>query len=258
MRPPSSHRSGSETSRDSPRQRNMRPRSSSARSALTSVGGSGRSVLFSIVEQERSCDKELNSQGHLTTIGSTPKQSATPLLSQRSLPNLSSPSDDSSKSISSNDSAWSEELSHQYGASRPPLPSSSSTSTVANHIGEIEISDRTGLTRSRSLPAGLLLKNDLYVPPSNTKHTMFMKKKRKSKRERKTAAGAVGGMVAGGCVLGPIGVVLGAALGGFTVRQIAKKADKRSQRKQEQQSFRDFATSKSKQWELNDEAVVFA
>jgi hypothetical protein len=65
-------------------------------------------------------------------------------------------------------------------------------------------------------------------------------------------------MVAGGVILGPIGVVLGAALGGFTIRQIVKKADKLTQRRRERKSVRDFASSKSIQWALNDDAVVFA
>jgi len=98
--------------------------------------------------------------------------------------------------------------------------------------------------------------DDLYVPPPPPAGTVRKKKrKKKKKRERKTAAGAVGGMVAGGFILGPVGVVLGAAVGGFCTRQASKKAEKRKQRKREQQSFRDYATSKALQWELNDAAV---
>jgi len=97
----------------------------------------------------------------------------------------------------------------------------------------------------------------LFVPSANRADAIRSKKHKKSKRERKTAVGAVGGMVAGCVMLGPPGVILGAAVGGFVSRQIAKKADKRSQRGKEQNSFQAFATSKSIQWTLNDHAVVF-
>jgi uncharacterized membrane protein YebE (DUF533 family) len=102
----------------------------------------------------------------------------------------------------------------------------------------------------------MLLKNDLHVPPIS-KHYERKRNDRKKKRERKTAAGAVGGVVVGRLALGPIGVVAGAALGGYTVRQVAKKAAKRSQRRREQQAFRDYAVAKSIQWTLNDNAAVF-
>jgi len=115
--------------------------------------------------------------------------------------------------------------------------------------------------RSNSCPNGRKLLSEwhgnLHVPRLDNNAAMKRKKKRRRKRERKTAAGAVGGMVAGGIALGPIGVVVGAALGGFTVRKIAKKADKRNQRKKEQKSFRDYAKSKSTQWTQNGDAAVF-
>jgi len=99
---------------------------------------------------------------------------------------------------------------------------------------------------------------DLYVPPPETERALKKRKRRrKKKRERKTVAGAMGGMVAGGVFLGPLGVVLGAAVGGFCTRQAAKKAEKRDQRRREQQAFRDYATSKALQWHLNDHAAVF-
>jgi len=99
---------------------------------------------------------------------------------------------------------------------------------------------------------------DLYVPPHQSPAAVQKKKrKKKKKRERKTVAGAVGGMVAGAIIGGPIGVVLGAAVGGLCSRQAAKKVEKRSQRKREQQSFRDYAMSRGLQWELNGDAAVF-
>jgi len=96
---------------------------------------------------------------------------------------------------------------------------------------------------------------DLYV---QTERAVKKRKcRRKKKRERKTVAGAMGGMIAGGVFLGPLGVVLGAAVGGFCTRQAAKKADKRDQRRREQQAFRDYASFKALQWHLNDHAAVF-
>jgi len=99
---------------------------------------------------------------------------------------------------------------------------------------------------------------ELYVPPAETERAVKKRKRRrKKKRERKAVVGAMGGMVAGGVLLGPLGVVLGAAVGGFCTKQAAKKAEKRDQRKREQQAFRDYATSKALQWHLNDHAAVF-
>jgi len=99
---------------------------------------------------------------------------------------------------------------------------------------------------------------DLYVPPHQTAAAAKKsKRKKKKKRERKTLAGAVGGMVAGAFIAGPLGVVLGAAAGGFCTRQAAKKGEKRAQRKREQRSFRDYATAKGLQWHMNGDAAVF-
>lgn len=99
---------------------------------------------------------------------------------------------------------------------------------------------------------------ELYVPPGETDRAVKKRKRRrKKKRERKTVAGAMGGMITGGVILGPLGVVLGAAVGGFCSRQAAKKAEKRDQRRREQQAFRDYASYKALQWHLNDRAAVF-
>jgi len=106
----------------------------------------------------------------------------------------------------------------------------------------------------------------MYVPPTHqtAAATKKQKRKKKKKRERKTLVGAMGGMVAGvliaaplGVVAGPVGVVLGAAAGGFCTRQAVKKGEKRRQRKREQRSFRDYATSKGLQWHMNGDAAVF-
>jgi len=97
---------------------------------------------------------------------------------------------------------------------------------------------------------------ELFVPPINHHRALLKKQKKNTKRERKTAVGAVGGMVAGCLVLGPVGVVLGAALGGYVTRQVAKKAEKLSQRRKEQESVQNYATSKSLQWEMNDDSVM--
>lgn len=99
---------------------------------------------------------------------------------------------------------------------------------------------------------------ELYVPPGETDRAVKKRKRRRRKqRERKTVAGAMGGMITGGVILGPLGVVLGAAVGGFCSRQAAKKAEKRDQRRREQQAFRDYASYKALQWHLNDRAAVF-
>jgi predicted metalloprotease len=209
----------------------------------------------------------------------TPSSSTTTMESKgpsltRSLP------DDSSRSYSSIESCWSEELSNSHYRQQQKTLSTGRIKFDYNGNNNSEDTDircpRTGLrlTRSHSCPTRSsleqqqrqqeheheLLKNDLYIPPSNKDDDAYLrhkKNRRKHKRERKTAAGAVGGMVAGGVILGPIGVVLGAALGGFTIRQIAKKADKLSQRRREQKSVRDFATSKSIQWTMNGDSVIF-
>jgi len=164
----------------------------------------------------------------------------------RSLPSLRLPSGDSSRSSSSIDSCFSECIGSRY----PRRQRLSPRLIVDNN-------NSSRHARKRVLPVDLPLKNDLFVPPPDAHNAIKQKQKRKLKRERKTAAGAVGGMVAGGLVFGPVGVVVGATVGGFTTRQIAKKADKRSQRRREQKSFRDFAASKAIQWRLNGDAAVF-
>jgi hypothetical protein len=63
------------------------------------------------------------------------------------------------------------------------------------------------------------------------------KDKRKATRKMKTAAGAVGGAVVGGLVLGPVGVVLGAGGAAVATNKVAKARDKRKQQDFEQKNF---------------------
>lgn len=63
----------------------------------------------------------------------------------------------------------------------------------------------------------------------------------KKQRKRKTAAGAVGGMVVGGLALGPAGVFLGAAAGAVATNKICKARERRAQRKYEQENFQQGA-----------------
>lgn len=75
------------------------------------------------------------------------------------------------------------------------------------------------------------------------------RRKMKKNRKHKAVAGAVGGMVIGGLSLGPVGVFVGAALGGVTTRHVAKKVEKRAQRKHEKKSFQRAANRFARHWE---------
>ena len=100
-----------------------------------------------------------------------------------------------------------------------------------------------------------------YVCPRQTVDDIRRERlEKKKRRETKTAAGAVGGMVAGGAVLGPLGVVVGAAVGGYCTRTVAKQSQKRAERKREQREFADHAASRAQRWHRNgdgDAAAVF-
>ncbi len=67
------------------------------------------------------------------------------------------------------------------------------------------------------------------------------KKSMKKQRKRKTAAGAIGGMVVGGLALGPAGVFFGAAAGAVATNKICKARERRAQRKYEQENFQQAA-----------------
>ena len=223
--------------------------------------------------QPQSLPNLLRSEDSLSSIGSSEPncEESSPPTSLRKIPKSKS-EDNSSKEPSKTtavsdrtkadpDEPNCEELSPPTSLHKIQKPKSeiySSRKTYATT--DFSDPDRE-FVRSNSCPNGRKLLSErygnLHVPRLDNNAAMKRKKKRRRKRERKTAAGAVGGMVAGGIALGPIGVVVGAALGGFTVRKIAKKADKRNQRKKEQKSFRDYAKSKSTQWTQNGDAAVF-
>jgi hypothetical protein len=65
----------------------------------------------------------------------------------------------------------------------------------------------------------------------------------KKQRKRKTAAGAVGGMLVGGLTLGPVGVFVGGAVGAVATNKLCKIRERRAQRRFEQRSFQQAATN---------------
>ena len=64
----------------------------------------------------------------------------------------------------------------------------------------------------------------------------------KKQRKHRTAAGTVGGMVVGGLVLGPVGVIVGGAAGGVATNRLHKAGERHLQRKYEKQCFQKAAT----------------
>ena len=61
--------------------------------------------------------------------------------------------------------------------------------------------------------------------------------RKKTRRKRRTAGGAVGGAVARTLILGPVGSVLGDATGGVATNKLCKARERIRQRKHEQQNF---------------------
>jgi hypothetical protein len=77
--------------------------------------------------------------------------------------------------------------------------------------------------------------------PLGTDAVHPQKKVMKKQRKRRTAAGAVGGMVLGGLVLGPVGAAVGGAAGAIATNKIHKVRERRVQRKHEQDNFQQGA-----------------
>jgi len=63
------------------------------------------------------------------------------------------------------------------------------------------------------------------------------RKEMKQERKIKTMAGAVSGIVVGTLVAGPVGLVLGAPIGGYAANKISKQGERRAQRKYEKANF---------------------
>lgn len=110
---------------------------------------------------------------------------------------------------------------------------------------------------------------DLVVPPQ-AKHLtkknsdgkpeeeiFVLLKKREKRRNQSLTAGAVGGMVTFGVVLGPAGILLGATVGSLATQLLVRTGEHHTQQRREQKSFQEFASVKAEHW--NDtESVVFA
>eukprot|EP00547_Thalassionema_nitzschioides_P007406 CAMPEP_0194199282 /NCGR_PEP_ID=MMETSP0156-20130528/361_1 /TAXON_ID=33649 /ORGANISM="Thalassionema nitzschioides, Strain L26-B" /LENGTH=150 /DNA_ID=CAMNT_0038924157 /DNA_START=114 /DNA_END=566 /DNA_ORIENTATION=- len=67
------------------------------------------------------------------------------------------------------------------------------------------------------------------------------KKQMKKMRKMKTAAGAIGGVIVGTLIAGPVGLVFGAPIGGYAANKISKSGERRAQRKFEKHSFQKTA-----------------
>lgn len=83
------------------------------------------------------------------------------------------------------------------------------------------------------------------------------KREARERRETGTTAGAVAGMVAGAAILGPAGIVPGAAVGGFCARKASETTSRGLRRRRERRAFRDHAASRGLRWHRNGDAAVF-
>lgn len=105
-------------------------------------------------------------------------------------------------------------------------------------------SGRTPIPRNHSMPRNAKPKSQAHSLANGGVAVLDPKKdKRKQTRKMKTSAGAVGGAMFGGLVLGPVGVVLGAGAGASVSNKMAKSRDKRKQSEFEQKNFQRGANS---------------